>query len=140
MTPRAKTATSKPEGAHVATRQKKTPDEKVKYLVSGKNEFVIEVPASWRLTFGYVNPNRSGDGYQRGEGHALRVWEGEKLRAVYCDVKGFRDLSIPLARKVTKETGSATWTMDSQGNFEEHKKVDVESALMLEAGDDIPFR
>lgn len=122
------------------TRQRKAPDEKVKYLVSGnKGEFVIEIPASWKVTFGYVNPAKSSDGYARNEGHCMRVYEGEKLRAVYGDVYGLRDLSIPLARKVTKETGSASWTMDSQGNFEEHKKVERESSLMLEAGDEVVF-
>lgn len=124
----------------MATRQRKTPDEKIKYLVTGQGgEFVIELPADWKITFGYVNPAGSKDAYGRGEGHCLRVYEGEKLRAVYADVRGLRDLSIPLARKVQKETGSASWTMDSEGNFEEHKKVDVESTLILEAGGDIPF-
>lgn len=114
------------------TRQRKTPDEKVKYLVQrgkGGSNFVIEIPASWKVTFGYVNPSRSGDAYNRGEGHCLRVYEGEKLRAVYGDVVGFRDLSIPMAQEVRKETGSSQWTMDSEGNFESNKKVEVQRFL-----------
>lgn len=117
----------------------KKDDRLVKYLVlASDGEFMIEVPASWRVTFGYVNPSKSSDGYARNEGHCLRVWEGEKLRAVYGNVRGFRDMAIPLARKVKRETGSANWTMDSEGNFESTKKVEVESELLLEAGDD-PF-
>lgn len=121
---------------------KKEEERKVKYLVlQGNEEIIIEVPSDWKLTFGYVNPGKSSDGYSRGEGHCLRVWEGTKLRAVYGNVRGFRDMDIPLARKVKRETGSATWTMDSEGNFEESKKVEVESKLVLEQADakDIPF-
>ena len=122
------------------TRQKKAPDEAIRYLVKGGDgEFIIEIPASWKITFGYVNPAKSSDAYARNEGHCLRVYEGEKLRAVYADVRGFRDLSIPLARKVMKETGSTQWTKDSAGNFEHSTKVEVESDLMLERGEDVPF-
>lgn len=121
------------------TRQKKDPDKVIRYLVkAAEGEFIIEIPASWKITFGFVNPAKSGDSYGRGEGHCLRVYEGEKLRAVYADVRGFRDLSIPLARKVQKETGSTQWTQDSSGNFERSTKVEVESELVLEAGE-APF-
>lgn len=121
------------------TRQKDEPDKTIRYLVKASDgEFIIEVPSSWKITFGYVNPGKSSDAYTRGEGHCLRVYEGEKLRAVYGNVYGFRDLSIPLARKVQKETGSAQWTQDSAGNFEHTTKVEVESELVLEAGE-VPF-
>lgn len=122
-------------------KKEETNDRKIKYLVNdSKGEFVVELPASWKLTFGYVNPASSRQGYAANEGHCLRIWEGDKLRAVYGNVRGFRDLSIPLARKVTKETGSATWTMDSQGNFEEQKKVTVEHQMLPAAEEnDIKF-
>jgi hypothetical protein len=55
------------------------------------------------------------------------VWEGEKLRAVFCDVRGFRDLGIPLAMKIERETGSATWEQDSSGNFERTEKRAIEA-------------
>ena len=93
-----------------------------------KGQFVIEIPKTWRVTFGYVNPAVRESGYR--DGHCLRVYEGEKLRAVYANVQSFRDLSIPLARKVSKETGSAEWTMDSAGNFEERRKVEVQAELV----------
>ncbi len=124
------------------TRQAKNPDEKIKYLVASRDgDFIIEIPASYKVTFGYVNPSKSSDSYARNEGHALRVWEGEKLRAVFGNVTGVRDMSIPLARKIKRETGSASWTMDSEGNFESSKKVEVDQRLILEAADEeeLPF-
>jgi hypothetical protein len=111
--------------------------EVVKYLVSdSKGEFVIEMAKQgWKVTFANVNPAARGEGGYggRGEGHCLRVWEGTALRAVFANVTGVRDLAIPLARRVEKQTGSASWTMDSAGNFEGTRKVDVESALVLES-------
>ena len=101
----------------------------VKYLVlQDRGEFVLEVPASFKLTFGAVNPGAPPHGRDL---HCLRVWatyNGGKgdLRAVFCDVRGFRDVSIPLARKVQKETGSASWTMDSEGGFERSEKRQIE--------------
>jgi hypothetical protein len=110
------------------TRQKANPEETIEYLViQDRGEFVVELPAFWRVTFGAVNPGSGNVG--RHDLHCLRVWEGEKLRAVFCDVRGFRDLSLPLARKVTKETGSAEWTMDSSGNFDKRSSRRVEQFL-----------
>lgn len=123
-----------------ATKKKTTTRKTVakkKYLVSAQpNDFVIELPADWRLTFGAVNP---GAGMGRHDLHCLRVYEGQKLRGVYTDVRGFRDLSIPLARKVSSEVGNASWNMDSSGSFEESRKVERDERLVLEATEDIPF-
>lgn len=127
----AKTTTRK-------TTRKKT-DDKIKYLVKASPEdFILELPASWRLTFGAVNPG-AGNGMGRHDLHCLRVYDGQKLRGVYTDVRGFRDLSVPLARKVSSETGAATWNMDSAGNFEESRKVQRDERLVIEAHEDIPF-
>lgn len=125
------------------------PDEDVeqptiKYLILQQGgEFVIELPAEYKLTFGAVNP---GGGAVSGRDlHCLRVYDGPNtktshLRAVYCDVRGFRDLSIPLARKVQKETGSSSWTMDSEGGFEATRKRELESTWEdPETVEDIPF-
>jgi hypothetical protein len=105
-------------------------DEKIQYLVRGHEEFVIEIPAAWRLTFGYVNPAHPEGGYRNQPAHCLRVYEGEKLRAVFASVSSFRDLSIPLARKFQKETGAAEWSQDSEGNFERSEKRLVEKAFV----------
>jgi hypothetical protein len=109
----------------------------IKYLVLQQGgDFVIEVPASYKLTFAAVNPAGQTMGRDL---HCLRVWETkDKLRAVFCDVRGFRDLSVPLARKVSKETGSAQWTMDSAGGFESTRKREIE-ATFVEEDDGSPF-
>jgi hypothetical protein len=114
--------------------------EPIKYLISAApTDFVIEVPANWKLTFGAVNPGGNGTPGRYGDLHCLRLWEGEKLRAVYCDVKGFRDLSIPLARKIDRETGSSEWTSDSLGNFDGRRTIKVDDGgFQLEASRD-PF-
>lgn len=91
------------------------PDATIRYLVQQQSsEFIIEIPATWKVTFGAVNPGAPPHGRDL---HCMRLWEGEKLRAVHCDVRGFRDLAIPLARKVQSETRASTWTQDSAGNF-----------------------
>src|ERR1700754_4233164 len=92
----------------------------IKYLVTSANgEFVIELPETWKVTFGQVNPGSGNVGSYDRQLHCLRVWESkDKLRAVFCDVRGIRDLSIPLARKVEVQTGSAEWARDDLGNFE----------------------
>lgn len=111
-----------------------------KILVSrgGKDDFIIEIPASYKLTFAHVNPASHGSGGYR-EGHCLRVYEGQALRAVFANVQGFRDLSIPLATKVVRETGSASWTRDSEGNFENTERREVETNLVLEASDEVSW-
>lgn len=99
--------------------------QKIKYLVQevgrGGGAFVIEIPADWRVTFSNVNPAQGMGGGR--DGYCLRVYEGEKLRAVYGSVIGFRDLSIPLARKVQTEVGSAQWTRDDAGNLDSRKQI-----------------
>jgi hypothetical protein len=121
----------------MATRQKSEPDELISYYVRvGHGEdFVLQVKASWKLTFGAVNPGAPPHGRDL---HCLRVWEGEKLRAVFSNVQAFRDLSLPLARKVSSETGAAEWKQDSNGNFERSEKRAIETAYEVDP-DDIPF-
>jgi hypothetical protein len=117
------------------------PEAKVSLLVKRDRDqdFIVEIPAAWKVTFGAVNPGAPPHGRDL---HCLRIWEGEKLRCVFCDVRGFRDLSIPLAIKVAKETGAASWTQDSNGNFERSSSRQIEAHF--ESGDeigpdDIPF-
>jgi hypothetical protein len=119
-------------------RQNAAEPAKLSYLVQRDRQadIIIEVAADWKLTFGAVNPG-AGPGFDH-KLHCLRVWEGEKLRAVFCDVRGFRDLSIPLAAKVEKETGAASWTQDSSGNFERTEARQVESSYEM-PDEDVPF-
>lgn len=108
---------------------------KIKYLVREQggrgsgSQFVIEIPANWKVTFSSVNPNSQS---HVGGAYCLRVYEGEKLRAVYCDIVAFRDLSIPMAREVRKETGSSSWENDSDGNFSESRSISVDRQLVVD--------
>lgn len=106
----------------------------IKYLVATRTgSFVIELPATYKLTFAGVNPAGQTMGRDL---HCLRVWDGggkaARLRGVFCDVRGFRDLSIPLARKVEKETGSASWTLDSDGGFERSERRELAADWAVE--------
>lgn len=118
----------------MANRNRST--EKIRYLVreGGRNfggddgkHFVIEVPANWKVTFANVNPNSPNTGGNGG--HCLRVYEGEKLRAVYCDIVAFRDLSIPFAREVSQSVGKREWESDSEGNFSGKTEISVDRRL-----------
>lgn len=106
----------------MANRNKTT--ERIKYLVerSGKPDFLMEVPANWKVTFGAVNP---GGQMGRHDLHCVRVWEGEKLRGVFCDCRGLRDLSIPFATKNVQTESKAEWTRDSDGNFDGSESMRV---------------
>lgn len=110
----------------------------LKYLVTdNKGEFVIELPdEGWKITFAHVNPAAPERGFGgEGRGYCLRVYKGKELRAVLGNVTAIRDLSIPFARKVERQTGSAEWSKDSLGNFERSEKVDVDAEYVLEAGE-----
>lgn len=120
------------------TRQKRAEVPDVQYLVkSGEGDFIIEVPATWKLTFGYVNPAVTERGYGGQSAHCLRVYEAEKLRAVYANVTSFRDLSIPLARKSNRETGQTTWERDDS-SYEETKRIERETEWH-EEDEEAPF-
>jgi hypothetical protein len=122
----------------MATRQKASEPPKINYYVScSDGDFVFQIPADWKVTFGAVNPGAGNMG--RHDLHCLRIWEGEKLRGVICNVRGVRDLSIPLMRKVSKETGSASWTRDSTGGFTEQAAAQIETSFEADVIEDIPF-
>lgn len=112
----------------------------IQYYIERANEpdVIVEVPAHWKVTFGYVNPSKSRDSYQRGDGHAVRMYEGEKLRMVMGNATGLRDLSIPLANKVEKQVGESKWEKDSSGNFKEENSLQIEAETTLVEEDD-PF-
>lgn len=107
----------------------------IKLLVTdSRGQFVIELPPGYRVTFGAVNPGTGSPGsYERGL-HCLRVWDGPgksaRLRAVFADVRGIRDLSLPFARKIEKETGSAQWSRDDLGNFEQSSVRQIETSII----------
>jgi len=104
--------------ARKPTRQSKDPTEMLQYLVKCTDgDFIFEVPAFWKVTFAEVNPARQS-GMERGpRAHCIRIWEGEALRAVFCNCIGLRDLSVPVARKVVKTESKSEYESDSLGNF-----------------------
>lgn len=95
------------------------------------DDILIEIPKSWKITFGWVNPSGQSKG-SYSNGHCLRIWDGTKLRAVLNDVISFRDTSIPLIRKVTKEMGDSEWTNDSLGNFSRTENRTITHELLEE--------
>ena len=116
------------------------PIPKVQYFVGCRDgDFVLELPSTWRLTFASVNPAAPMGGRDL---HCLRVWDGPtkgaKLQAVFCNVSGFRNLSLPLARKNVRETGSATWTRDDNETLFSEKRQ-LESEWTDARPDDVPF-
>lgn len=58
----------------------------------------ITVPASWRVTFGPLVPGKEGRGQP-----SLRFYEGENQRACFTDVESFREESIKIEERVTRE-------------------------------------
>jgi hypothetical protein len=64
----------------------------------------IEVPAEWKITFGMVAPGaKSSGGYDGHSGWCLRFYESkEKPRAVFTDVKSFREITVPVTERITK--------------------------------------
>lgn len=67
--------------------------------LKGGNQRRITVPANWKVTFGPLTPGeRNGSGTL-----ALRFYESkENQRAIFTDVKSFRDSDIEIQEKVTK--------------------------------------
>jgi hypothetical protein len=113
----------------------------IKYLVTtAQGEFVIELPPAYKLTFGAVNPGGNPQGMRGHDLHCLRIWErytgskADRLRAVFCDVRGFRDLSLPLARKIEAQSTNAEWRRDDLGNFEESSRRQIQSSWVTEYG------
>lgn len=86
----------------MATRpaKKKAVDLKVYILETKDGMRKVTVPAAWRVTFG---PLIAGD--KGGHGTlCLRFYENNKenQRAIFTDVRTFRDESIPIMEKVTR--------------------------------------
>lgn len=110
-------------------------DEEVlhaKYFIRTRTEeFVIEIPRDWKLTFASVNP---ASAHGASQGYCIRVYEmpNEKLRAVFDSAISFRDVTIPLARKIKSEIGNSKWETDSMGNFQETREVQVDHQLVPE--------
>jgi hypothetical protein len=102
-------------------------------VYDSKGDFVIDVPAGAKITFGYFNPaspqfsSRGGGGWDDGgrgnvaKQTALRIYErGEKGNQLACfiGVKGFRDESIKLTRLSQRVVIETNLDDDGEGNVE----------------------
>lgn len=75
------------------------------YLLTLKNGNLqkITVPSAWKVTFGPIAPGSKSFESNGGAGMCLRFYEDQsKQRAVFTDVKSFRDMSIAIEERVTK--------------------------------------
>jgi hypothetical protein len=134
MTDRTRQAPPEIEAESDALAEERPVNEGLRklYVSCADGDFVVELPPGHRITFGAVNPGGNPQGMVGRELHCLRVWEGPgksaMLRAVFCNVRGVRDLALPLARKVSKETGAASWHRDDLGNFEQSSQRHIEAS------------
>lgn len=104
-----------------------TPEQETRtYLVERDNETLkITVPSHWKVTYGPIVP-----GTRFRSEYALRFYEGkENQRAIFTNVRSFRDLSIPVEklvvqtiteskRKSDHKTGEEMYTVEREERWE----------------------
>ena len=85
--------------------------EKTTYLIETRNgDYKVTVPSDWKAVFTPVGATK--DDFRKGS-MALRFYESDKKqRALFSDVMNFRDLSIPVQRKVIKIDGKTITKID----------------------------
>ena len=92
-----------------------------------REELQLEVPAKWKITFGALQPGQSQSYGRDTNGTVLRIYESDKQqRAVFRDVLSFRDLSMPLKRRVVTTKENKKGKHDSKGNAEYEAAVEVD--------------
>lgn len=96
-------------------------------LTARDGEKKIVIPADAKITFGPAIPyvGKSGYGGNREPGeYALRIYQGtkENLIAVFTGVREFRDVNMPVAKKVIEEAGKTLWKNEG-GEFEVRTKT-----------------
>jgi len=100
----------------------KATDDRVLLVRTTDEELRVTIPADFKVTYGRVQPGARG--YD--EGYCLRIYESDtKQRAVFVNVVSFRDLSIPVQRRVKTVKNSAKSKRDSKGNAELSDKTTV---------------
>lgn len=80
--------------------RKKDIEETKEYILELDNgsQRKLTIPADWKVTFGPINPGSKGH-----QPLAVRFYESkDKQRAIFTDVKSFRDASIPIEEKITR--------------------------------------
>ena len=115
-------------------------------------DFLIEIPRSAKVTFGYFNPAVGGQGYgdrgfgdgrgsQTGKTTALRIYErGEKSNQLACflGVTGFRDHEVKLTRLRQRVTIESNFEDDGIGGQEARERRQRELVQAVE-DEEIPF-
>ena len=120
-------------------------------VYDGDGDFVIEVPAKAKVTFGYFNPAASGaqnvnmNNYGREPNvmkqTALRIYEaGEKGNQLACfiGVKGFRDERVRKTKLVQRVVVERRYSDDGEGNAEWDGKTQRELKVAPE-NDEVVF-
>jgi hypothetical protein len=129
----------------MARKPSKQQTDKKTYLLelADGGQKKITVPASWKITFGPIVIPKGKD-HNLGA-HvstvALRFYEGNKenQRAVFTNVKGFRDLDIEISEKrvqvkretVTKQTQQGARDYVAEMRVEEWVNPDKEDATVV---------
>lgn len=104
---------------------KKTAAIRTYEIVANNDTFQIDVPETFRVTYAPVVMGQKGYG---GSEMALRFYEAEnKQRAIFVGVKSFRDLSLPLRRKVRTVEGKREFKVGPDGSeLHEQETIDEE--------------
>ena len=92
----------------------------------------LTVPASYKVTFGAIVPSDKAATYSGTGGWGLRFYEGSAAggqRAVFTEVKRFRDLSLPMEVRAVRKFGSEDWWQDD-GTWTGKRADLVEKAWM----------
>ena len=126
-------------------------DERRIRVYDNHGDFIIEVPAGARVTFGYFNPAASGafqpnmNNYGREPNvmkqTALRIYEaGEKGNQLACfiGVKGFRDERVRKTKLVQRVVVERRYSDDGEGNAEWDGKTQRELKVAPES-DEVAF-
>ncbi len=84
-------------------KEPKEPKEPMKrFILECQNNVLrrIEIPASWKITFGPMIPGAIESHHKVRQTWALRIYETkEKQRAIFTDVLSFRDDSISIEQR-----------------------------------------
>lgn len=98
----------------------------------------LTVPANWRVTFGPLIGGQKGS-YENHGVLALRFYESEnQQRAIFTDVRCFRDASIPIEEQVTKIDRKVAQKMTPQGARDVHVEARVTQWVNPDVPSDTP--
>jgi hypothetical protein len=124
-------------------------ERRIRVYMPGGEDFVIDVPAKAKVTFGYFNPAVAGSSQPNDYGRhhnvsketSLRIYEaGEKGNQLACfiGVTGFRDYRVKKTKLVQKVMVERRYADDGEGNEDWSGKSQRELVVSSE-DDSIPF-